>query len=176
MAKKELLWSKEETALLRKIYYDSTSTQLCAAFPNRSISAIRKKARKSGLYVPKEIEYQNRSNAKRGVLRKDGCKYSAKGYRYILRRGHNRADSAGYVAEHIFVWEKETGFPVPENCVIHHLNGNKTDNRIENLCLMSRGAHTVFHCTGRHASEETKRKISEKAKARNKAIKETRVC
>lgn len=176
MAKKELLWSKEETDLLWKIYSVSTSTQLCAAFPNRSISSIRKKARKFGLYVPKEIEYQNRSNAKRGILRKDGCKYSAKGYRYILRRGHNRADSAGYVAEHIFVWEKETGFPVPENCVIHHLNGNKTDNRIENLCLMSRGAHTVLHCTGRTLSEDTKRKISDRAKERNQIAKENAIC
>lgn len=176
MARKELLWSREDTDLLCKIYQTASAKELRAAFPERTITAIRKKARKLGLYVPKDIEHQNRSSARLGVPLKDGCKYTAKGYRYILCRGHNRADRAGYVAEHIFVWERETGVAVPESCVIHHLNGDKTDNRIENLCLMTRGAHTVLHCTGRTLSEETKRKISDRAKERNQTAKENAIC
>lgn len=32
-------------------------------------------------------------------------------------------------------------------------------NRIENLCLMSFGAYTILHHTGKHLSEQTKEKI-----------------
>ena len=85
-------------------------------------------------------------------------------YRQILMPSHRRADSSGYVMEHIAVWERETGLEIPENCVIHHLNGVKDDNRIENLSLMERGAHTILHHTGTHLSEETKSKISNRRK------------
>ena len=37
----------------------------------------------------------------------------------------------------------------------------KTDNRIENLCMMLHSAHTTFHNTGRKVSMETRKKISE---------------
>jgi DNA-binding NtrC family response regulator len=68
--------------------------------------------------------------------------------------------------EHILVFEEKTGVSVPANCCIHHLNGIKTDNRIENLCMMSVGAHTALHNTGKKKSEETKKKISQKSKER----------
>ena len=55
--------------------------------------------------------------------------------------------------EHILIFEKETGVKVPNNCCIHHLNGIKTDNRIENLCMMLHSAHTTFHNTGRKVSK-----------------------
>ena len=63
--------------------------------------------------------------------------------------------------EHILIFEKETGVKVANNCCIHHLNGIKTDNRIENLCMMLHSAHTTFHNTGRKVSMETRKKISE---------------
>lgn len=74
---------------------------------------------------------------------------------------HKRADSSGYVMEHIVVYEKESGIEIPDGCCIHHLNGIKNDNRIENLCMMTNSAHTVFHHTGAKRSNETKKKISE---------------
>lgn len=79
---------------------------------------------------------------------------------------HPRADSRGYVLEHILIWEQETGISVPQNCCVHHLNGNKADNRISNLCLMKQSAHTVFHHLGSHRNEETKKILSQKAKER----------
>ena len=70
--------------------------------------------------------------------------------------------------EHILVFEQATGLSVPKNCAIHHLDGNKSNNKLENLCLMERGAHTAFHSTGRKVSDLTKKKMSEKAKERLK--------
>lgn len=66
---------------------------------------------------------------------------------------HHRANARGYVMEHILVFEEKTGVKVPTNCCVHHLNGNKRDNRIENLCLMSHAAHTAFH---KNAKKENK--------------------
>lgn len=60
-----------------------------------------------------------------------------KGYR-ILTILSNR------ILEHIFIWEKENGI-IPEGYHLHHINGDKLDNRIENLRMMSRSDHTKLH-------------------------------
>lgn len=120
-----------------------------------------------GLYKSPEIEWLNRSNAKKrenAANWNGGKRKTSRGYQQILMPEHCRADKTGYVMEHIVVWERETGVPVPKNCAIHHLNGDKADNRIENLCMMQFGAHTKFHHTGMKRSDETKMKIREAKK------------
>ena len=65
----------------------------------------------------------------------------ASGYRKLWKPEHPRANKQGYVFEHIMVWEKTHGKPVPKGWVVHHFNAVKTDNRPENLVAMSRAAH-----------------------------------
>lgn len=50
-----------------------------------------------------------------------------------------------YVYEHQLVWWQSTGSVVPEGGVIHHINGEKRDNRFANLKLESRSAHASHH-------------------------------
>ncbi|MCH8162118.1 MAG: HNH endonuclease [Chloroflexi bacterium] len=45
-----------------------------------------------------------------------------------------------YRLEHIVIWEAANG-PIPDKWVIHHLNGTKDDNRLENLVAMPRSHH-----------------------------------
>lgn len=42
--------------------------------------------------------------------------------------------------EHVIVWERHHG-PVPSGMELHHINGDKLDNRIENLMLVNRLEH-----------------------------------
>jgi len=61
-------------------------------------------------------------------------------------RGHIRTiDRKGVrCLVHRGCWEACRG-PIPEGWVVHHVNGDKTDNHIENLACMSHGEHTGLH-------------------------------
>src|SRR3990167_3037098 len=66
---------------------------------------------------------------------------------YILLRvevGTHKGGARQYVREHRLVWEQAHG-PLPSNYIIHHLNGIKSDNRLENLAAMSRSAPHAGH-------------------------------
>ena len=52
---------------------------------------------------------------------------------------------------HILIWEDYYGKKRPDGYVIHHINGNKTDNRIQNLQCVKSTIHLKFHNTGEKA-------------------------
>lgn len=140
-------WTAEEEELLKEKYNVLTNAELCEMF-GRTWVSIYKKARKLGMNKSAESEFRERSLTKSGEKNnfwKGGKKITPHGYVQILKKGHHRADSSGYVMEHIYVFEEATGIKVPLNCDIHHINGNKQGNRITNLCLLTHGAHTTLH-------------------------------
>jgi hypothetical protein len=52
------------------------------------------------------------------------------------------------ITTHRKIWILNNG-PIPKNYHVHHKNGVKFDNRIENLELISPGEHCALHSYGR---------------------------
>ena len=76
------------------------------------------------------------------------------------------------IAEHRAIMAIYINRPLKENEIVHHLNHNKKDNRIENLEIMSSGEHTHFHLMT--LAEENKKLIKqlEELKKENTKLKE----
>lgn len=71
------------------------------------------------------------------------------GYRVLYLPEHPRAMKSdnwnGWIYEHIYLGEKIIGRPLNEKEVVHHLDGNRSNNRIENLLVLESSQHTKLH-------------------------------
>lgn len=70
------------------------------------------------------------------------------GYVIISMKAHPLADKHGRVLEHRKVLH-DAGVEIPPGYQVHHKNGDKKDNRVENLEVLTPLAHTRRHAAER---------------------------
>lgn len=94
-----------------------------------------------------------------------GGKSFQNGYVIIRCPNHPCARSNGYYPEHRLVMEQTLGRYLLREEVVHHVNGNKTDNRPENLVLTTHEAHGKHHwCTPEARAAQSKFTREQRAK------------
>jgi hypothetical protein len=54
-------------------------------------------------------------------------------------------NGGAYIKEHRLVMEKKIGRKLLDNEVVHHIDGNRSNNKEENLLLMTHGEHSRLH-------------------------------
>ena len=95
--------------------------------------------------------------------------YGRNGYVWVYQPDHPTCFKAksnkGWIQEHRYVMEKHIGRFLTQNEVVHHRNGNKADNRIENLELFTHSSHAKEHAKERgfHLKEEKVCRVCGKA-------------
>jgi len=104
------------------------------------------KIRKDGLKAKGCCHKCSRTGKRRGAYNE---KVEISGYLYIYLPSHPKSMKTGYVAEHRLVAEKKIGRQLRGGEVVHHINGDKRDNRPENLKVMSTPEHSKLHAIER---------------------------
>lgn len=95
----------------------------------RKISEVRK-----GIKLSEETK-RRMSLAQGGT----GIPYEDIGYNYY------HLPNGIFMAEHRLVMKKYLGRRLKSNEIVHHINRNRRDNRIENLELLDRNSHAKLH-------------------------------
>jgi len=67
------------------------------------------------------------------------------GYVYVYKPNHPNARNGRYVFEHRIVMEKHLGRYLKSNEIVHHKDGNKTNNNISNLYLTTKEKHKLSY-------------------------------
>ena len=87
---------------------------------------------------------------------KGGRRVHERGYIWIYQPEHPYANCVGYVYEHRLVIEEKLGRLLRPEEVVHHIDGDKTNNVPENLDLFkNNAAHASYHQKLERIGEET---------------------
>lgn len=103
-------------------------------------------------YLRSTGRYGYRAGAGKNASRYKGGRVLLNGYVYVLVEADSpfasMRNSSGYIPEHRLVMAQKLGRPLARSETVHHINGDKTDNRRRNLQLRqgNHGKGIVLKC------------------------------
>lgn len=118
----------------KKSHYERRKT--CS----RQCDALRKQAIYKGKNNP---NYGNRGDS--NPLFKGGRRLSNYGYWLVYKPEHPNARPNGYIFEHRLIMSEVLGRPLEDWEHVHHKDGNKQNNNVENLMLVDDLTHKRIH-------------------------------
>lgn len=167
---KQVRWTSSEDAVLLENRQCMTAKELVDLLPGRSWESVRSRIKTLGIIKVSEVEVEC-SFCKNLTVKKyfefarndnnfcgnecrinyfvgdknpywNGGESHHQGYKMIRCISE---EGSLYKREHRLIVEDLIGRPLKEDEVVHHINGVRDDNRVENLKIMTRSAHIKLH-------------------------------
>lgn len=141
-------FSEEEIARAKTLYAEGYSQSRIGELLGISQTAISKLFERHGVKTDIRIAKGERHG------NWQGGRSLVKATGYVVARIYpdnplySMANTSGYVMEHRLVMAEALGRPLMEWETVHHINGDKTDNRLKNLQLRvgKHGKNVVYRC------------------------------
>ncbi len=169
-------WKDKDIEILKENY--KKGVLYCSKLLGKTKSSIMCQAKKYNLKVDPITKKENYSKAAKLRMKnpkvyislragyKNYCKerfkklqgkhrYSSDGYTYIRDNTHPNRNSNNYVAEHMKVMSEHLKRSIKENEIIHHIDLDKSNNKLNNLYLFkNKSEHNKSHWSINYLTKE----------------------
>lgn len=136
-----------EAEELKRLYEQAGSCSELARWLGLPLTTMRSRLVAAGVTMNKGYKSPKRVRryAKEHHNWKGGISARKDGYVMEYAPKHPYASGKGYVMQHRLVMERTLGRYLAPTEQVHHINGNRADNRVENLELTTNSAHQKHH-------------------------------
>lgn len=138
-------------ARLKKLYIKGLSLRSIGKILKINSTTVLNYMKKFKIPRRKRTEIQIGKFGKLSRRWNGGLRKNSNGYILIYKPNNQSADKSGYIREHRYIVEQYIGRKLKPSEIIHHIDGNKSNNKKLNLYIFSKkGLHTTFEALVKH--------------------------